>query len=129
VKHGRALRGETLLGGGGGRRPSHRQRWLRADESEMDAGVGRHRVDLADGEGFHFRGNGQFLFRVQAVNAQGPDGRDKRRGRRLSLKQKSSSSAPRNAPLRTGRKPGAETALFLYHRYFPGAQRPDGERI
>ena len=29
------------------------------------------------------------------------------------LEQKSSLSAPRNAPLRTGHKPGAETALFL----------------
>jgi len=32
--------------------------------------------------------------------------------------------AASNRPL-----PGAETALFLYHRYFPGAQRPDGERL
>jgi hypothetical protein len=46
-----------------------------------------------------------------------------------SLKQKSSLSAPRNAPLRTGGKPGAETALFLYHPYFSGAQRPDGQWI
>jgi hypothetical protein len=46
-----------------------------------------------------------------------------------SLRQKSSLSAPRNAPLRTGRKPGAETALFLYHPYFSGAQRPDGQWI
>jgi len=44
-------------------------------------------------------------------------------------KLKSSLSAPRNAPLRTGRKPGAETALFLYHPYFSGAQRPDGQWI
>jgi hypothetical protein len=43
--------------------------------------------------------------------------------------RKSSLSAPRNAPLRTGRKPGAETALFLYHPYFSGAQRPDGQWI
>ena len=48
---------------------------------------------------------------------------------RGSLRQKSSLSAPRNAPLRTGRKPGAETALFLYHPYFSGAQRPDGQWI
>jgi len=40
------------------------------------------------------------------------------RQHRGSREQKSSLSAPRNAPLRTGRKPGAETALFLYHRYF-----------
>ena len=46
-----------------------------------------------------------------------------------SLKRKSSLTAPRNAPLRTGRKPGAETALFLYHPYFSGAQRPDGQWI
>jgi len=26
-------------------------------------------------------------------------------------------------------KPGAETALFLYHPYFSGAQRPDGQWI
>jgi hypothetical protein len=45
------------------------------------------------------------------------------------LEQKSSLGAPRNAPLRTGRMPGAETALFLYHPYFSGAQRPDGERF
>ena len=45
------------------------------------------------------------------------------------LEQKSSLGAPRNAPLRTGRKPGAETALFLYHPYFSGAQRPDGQWI
>jgi hypothetical protein len=42
---------------------------------------------------------------------------------------KSSLSAPRNAPLRTGRKPGADIALFLYHRCSHGAQRPRGERI
>jgi hypothetical protein len=35
------------------------------------------------------------------------------RGRVHSQEQKSSPSAPRNAPLRTGHKPGAETALFL----------------
>ena len=34
-----------------------------------------------------------------------------RQGRSRMLK--SSLSAPRNAPLRTGHKPGAETALFL----------------
>jgi hypothetical protein len=45
------------------------------------------------------------------------------------LEQKSSLGAPRNAPLRTGAKPGAETALFLYHPYFSGAQRPDGQWI
>ena len=47
----------------------------------------------------------------------------------IGLEQKSSLGAPRNAPLRTGRMPGAETALFLYHPYFSGAQRPDGERF
>jgi hypothetical protein len=46
-----------------------------------------------------------------------------------SLVQNSSPSAPRNAPLRTGHTPGAETALFLYHPYFSGAQRPDGQWI
>jgi hypothetical protein len=35
------------------------------------------------------------------------------RRHRGSCEQKSSLGAPRNAPLRTGRKPGAETALFL----------------
>jgi len=48
---------------------------------------------------------------------------------RYSLLQNSSPSAPRNAPLRTGHTPGAETALFLYHPYFSGAQRPDGQWI
>jgi len=37
--------------------------------------------------------------------------------------------SPRSNPLRTGRKPGAETALFHYHPYFSGTQRPDGEQI
>jgi hypothetical protein len=42
-------------------------------------------------------------------------------GGSVGQERKSSLSAPRNAPLRTGRKPGAETALFHYHRYFfPG---------
>jgi hypothetical protein len=51
------------------------------------------------------------------------------RARYDGLKQKLSLFAPRNAPLRTSHKPGAETARFIYHRYFPGAQRPDGERL
>jgi len=51
------------------------------------------------------------------------------RGRGDSQKQKSSLTAPRNAPLRTGLEPGAETALFLYHPYFSGAQCPDGQWI
>jgi hypothetical protein len=46
-----------------------------------------------------------------------------------SLERNSSPSAPRNAPLRTGHTPGAETALFIYHPYFSGAQRPDGQWI
>jgi hypothetical protein len=35
------------------------------------------------------------------------------RGHPNGPKRKSSLRAPRNAPLRTGREPGAETALFL----------------
>jgi hypothetical protein len=43
--------------------------------------------------------------------------------------RKSSLSAPRSTPLLSGRKPGADTALFLYHPYFSGSRCPDGERI
>jgi len=70
------MRGETLLGGGRGRRPSRRQRWLRADESRMDAGLERHRVSPENFEAVQSRGGGGFRCRVQAVELQGRCGRD-----------------------------------------------------
>ena len=73
-------------------------------------------------------GSGDFAFAFKRfVQPALPAAQSMRQG--VSRRLKSSLSAPRNAPLRTGRKPGAETALFLYHRCSHGAQRPCGERI
>ena len=116
------------MGGGHGRKAYRHQRWLKADESR-DATANRHGVGLTDREAFHSRSDGTFRFRVQAVKSPRPQRPRMCRARYDGLKQKLSLFAPRNAPLRTSHKPGAETALFLYHRYFPGAQRPDGERL
>jgi hypothetical protein len=57
---------------------------------------------------------GEFVtaFKRLALDAA-PSGDSSSRRHRGSREQKSSLGAPRNAPLRTGRKPGAETALFL----------------
>jgi hypothetical protein len=129
VKHGRALRGETLMGGGRGRMPSRRQPWLRADESGMDVLPGGHRIGPEYVGAIQSRGGGIFRYRLQAVDFEVAAGRDEIANTGSGLEQKLSPGAPRNAPLRTGRKPGAETALFLYHPYFSGAQRPDGQWI
>jgi len=75
--------------------------------------VGRHRVGLEDIEAVHSRGGGWFRGRVQAGKLEAGSGCDNVAGSKIGLEQKSSLGAPRNAPLRTGRKPGAETALFL----------------
>jgi hypothetical protein len=93
----------------------------------MDARIGWHRVGLAGGRDVSISGR-SVLFSFQSVDALG-SALAIAAAAPLQPEAEIIVNAPRSAPLRTDLKPGAETALFLYHRYFPGAQRPDGERM
>jgi hypothetical protein len=79
----------------------------------MDAWVDRRRVGLEDIEAIQSHGGGWLRDRVQAVKFQVARAAIASRAPESAWNRKTSLGAPRNAPLRTGRKPGAETALFL----------------
>ena len=109
---------------------ARRQRWLPADESgrgRMVAGQASasrvaRRCGLVVLSGLRCsRSSGESGGRRSALRLRERDGDSLRQ--KFSL-QCAAQCAASNRPL-----PGAETALFLYHRYFSGAQRPDGQWI
>jgi len=120
-------RGVTLSCGGRYRCRPRAQLPLRCDENRPDARRAGRGGGLDGREALRSRGCDGLRQCVQAVRHQSADAARVRGPD--SLMRNSSPTAPRNAPLRTDLRRVRRLRSFLYHPYFSGAQRPDGQWI